>query len=111
MAGNREVVEVLRLVAADDAFIAREFQHRFFRMGLRGGLAGGAAALGFIGLLGLLATLWRQNAAGDQIEILFGTFALSWLGYASIALVAAMVALITGLVSRLTVRRFLRGYT
>ncbi|HEX2725476.1 MAG TPA: ABC transporter permease, partial [Beijerinckiaceae bacterium] len=40
MAGNREVVEVLHFVGAHDRFIAREFQRRFFRLGLKGGLIG-----------------------------------------------------------------------
>ncbi|TXM87574.1 ABC transporter permease, partial [Methylobacterium sp. WL122] len=38
MAGNREVVEVLHFVGADDDFIARAFQRRFFGLGLRGGI-------------------------------------------------------------------------
>ena len=42
MAGNREVVEVLHFVGADADFIAREFQRRFFRLGLRGGGIGAA---------------------------------------------------------------------
>jgi ATP-binding cassette subfamily F protein uup len=36
MAGSRDSVEVLHLVGADDDFIAREFQSRFVRLGLRG---------------------------------------------------------------------------
>ena len=34
MAGNREVVDVLHFVGANDDFIAKEFQRRFFRLGL-----------------------------------------------------------------------------
>ena len=45
MAGNREVVEVLHFVGADDDFIAREFQRRFFQLGLKGAAAGGGRAL------------------------------------------------------------------
>ena len=40
MAGNREVVEVLHFVGANDDFIAKEFQRRFFQLGLRGSVAG-----------------------------------------------------------------------
>ena len=40
MAGNREVVEVLHFVGANDDFIAKEFQRRFFRLGLRGSVIG-----------------------------------------------------------------------
>ena len=59
MAGNREVVDVLHFVGADDDFIAREFQRRFFRLGLKGGLAGGGLALLLITLCGFLLSAWR----------------------------------------------------
>src|SRR5208337_3277865 len=47
MAENREIVEVLHLVGASDAFIAREFQTHFRRLGFRGALIGGASAMAF----------------------------------------------------------------
>ena len=40
MAGNREIIEVLHFVGASDAFIAREFQSHFRRLGLRGAIIG-----------------------------------------------------------------------
>ena len=55
MAGNREVVEVLHFVGANDDFIARAFQRRFFRLGLRGGIIGSCLALAVFALAGLLA--------------------------------------------------------
>lgn len=109
MAGNRDVVDVLHFVGAEDRFIAGEFQRRFFRLGLRGGILGGGAALGLIALFGLLVRRWGENAAGDQIEALFGTFSLGWRGLAAIVAVIGTVAVVTALVSRLSVRRFLRA--
>jgi len=109
MAGNREVVDVLHFVGANDDFIAREFQHRFFRLGLRGSAAGAAAALALTTLMGFVTRSWRASPAGDQIEALFGSFSIGWRGYAVVILIAFVVALITGIVSRLTVRRFLNG--
>jgi cell division transport system permease protein len=109
MAGNREVVEVLHFVGANDDFIAREFQRRFFKLGLRGSAAGAVAALALTTLLGLVTRSWRASPAGDQIEALFGSFSIGWRGYAIVILIALLVALITGIVSRLTVRRFLNG--
>ena len=50
---------------------------------------------------------WRASPTGDQIEALFGAFIISWRGYAVVLVIALLVALITGIVSRLTVRRFL----
>src|ERR671920_1793957 len=45
MASNREVVDVLHFVGANDDFIAKEFKHRFFRLGLKGSLLGGGSGL------------------------------------------------------------------
>jgi len=109
MAGNREVVDVLHFVGANDAFIANEFQRRFFRLGLRGSAVGASLAVVLMVVLGLLASSWRASPAGDQIEALFGTFGIGWRGYTLILLIALAVSVITGIVSRLTVRRFLNG--
>jgi cell division transport system permease protein len=109
MAGNREVVAVLHFVGADDDFIAREFQRRFFRLGLKGGAIGIAAALAFIAALAALSRLWRASPAGDQIEALFGAFTIGWRGYAIVVVIGIVVSLVTAIVSRLTVRRFLAG--
>jgi cell division transport system permease protein len=109
MAGNKEVVEVLHFVGANDDFIAKEFQRRFFKLGLRGSAFGAGAALVLTIVLGLITRSWRASPAGDQIEALFGAFSISWTGYVVVILIALLVALITGIVSRLTVRRFLNG--
>jgi cell division transport system permease protein len=96
-------------MGAEDRFIAGEFQRRFFRLGLRGGILGGGAALSLIALFGLLVRRWGENAAGDQIEALFGSFSLGWRGLVAIVAVIGTVAVVTALVSRLSVRRFLRA--
>ncbi|MBF9232777.1 cell division protein FtsX [Microvirga alba] len=107
MAGNREVVDVLHFVGANDDFIAKEFQRRFFKLGLRGSAFGAGIALFLTTLLGFVTSSWRASPAGDQIEALFGSFSISWRGYLLVVLIALAVAVITGVVSRLTVRRFL----
>jgi len=109
MAGNREVVEVLHFVGANDDFIAREFQRRFFALGLRGSAYGALGALALTFVLSLFSRSWRASAAGDQIEAMFGTFDIGWRGYAIVVLIALTVSGITGIVSRVTVRRFLNG--
>ncbi len=109
MAGSRDSVEVLHFVGATDEFIAREFQTRFVALGLRGGAAGGLAAILAIALLGLLSSAWSATPEADQLQALFGAFEIGWSGYAVVILVAAIVAAIAGLVSRLTVRHYLRA--
>lgn len=107
MAGNREVVEVLHFVGADDDYIARAFQRRFFRLGLRGGAIGAGLALLAFWLAALLARAWRSGPAGEEIEALFGAFHIGWRGYAAVLAIGIIASLVTGVVSRLTVRRFL----
>jgi cell division transport system permease protein len=109
MAGNRDVVEVLHFVGAKDDFIAKEFQHRFFRLGLRGSAVGAAAALVTTAVLGLFTRSWRASPAGDQIEALFGSFSIGWRGYGMVLVIALIVSVVTAVVSRITVRRFLNG--
>ncbi|WP_199093471.1 ABC transporter permease [Bosea sp. ASV33] len=108
MAGSRDSVEVLHFVGANDDFIAREFQSRFIRLGLRGGLFGGLAAIATIGVLGFLASRWSATPEAEQLQALFGAFEIGWTGYGAVILVALVVAVIAGLVSRFTVRRHLR---
>jgi cell division transport system permease protein len=107
MSGNRDIVEVLHFVGADDAFIASEFQARFLRLGLKGGAIGGGAAILFIALVGALSSSWRASPGGDQLEALFGGFAIGWEGYGAVVAIAAIVAAVTAVASRLTVRRHL----
>lgn len=107
MAGNREVVEVLHFVGADDDFIARAFQRRFFRLGLRGGIIGSGAALAAFALAGVVARAWRTGPAGEELDALVGSFSIGWRGYGSVLAIGVIASVVTGLVSRLTVRRFL----
>jgi cell division transport system permease protein len=109
MAGNRDIIEVLNLVGASDSFIAREFQRHFLRLGLRGGAIGGGAAMITFWFAGFTAARWSATPGGDQVEALFGTFALGLRGYAAVFLIAFIVAITTAVVSRFTVHRNLRG--
>ena len=109
MAGNREIIDVLHLVGAEDRYIAQEFQGHFLRLGLKGGaIGGGLAVLAFLGA-GVVTSRWIASPGGDQIEALFGAFSLGWTGYLSILTIAGIVAFITAIASRATVFRNLRG--
>jgi cell division transport system permease protein len=109
MAGNRDIIEVLNLVGASDSFIAREFQKHFLRLGLKGGAIGGACAMLAFWLAGVFAGRWSATPGGDQLEALFGTFALGFRGYLAVIMIAGIVAVTTAVVSRVTVYRNLRG--
>jgi cell division transport system permease protein len=108
MAGNREIVEVLHLVGASDKFIAREFQIHFRRLGLRGSIIGGVAAMAFFAAASVLSFWWAHSPGGDEIAAMFGSFALGPYGYFALALVCGVVTLLTGLLSRRIVLRHLQ---
>ncbi len=108
MAGNREIIEVLHFVGAADSYISRQFQGHFLRLGLRGGLIGGAAAaLFFLGATGLSA--WSANSpGGEEIVALFGAFALGLKGYIAIFGLSIAIGFLTAIMSRFIVFRHLR---
>ncbi len=109
MAGNREIIGILHFVGAEDRFIAREFQRHFLRLGLKGGLIGGfGACLAFFAAAFFTTTLADQ-AGADQVEALFGTFALGFPGYLAITAIALGIAFATGSMSRAIVFKHLRA--
>lgn len=109
MAGNREIIEVLHLVGASNAFIAKEFQGHFRRLGLRGAMIGGVAAIAFFALASVLSFWWAHSPGGDEIAAMFGSFALGSSGYLALVIVCAAVTLLTGLLSREIVMRHLQS--
>ena len=102
MAGNRDVIEVLHFVGAEDRFIAAEFQRHFLTLGLVGGVAGGVGAI-IAFLVVDVATRARGDAISDQAQALFGGFSIGWTGHLGALAVVGLVALLTAVTSRLTV--------
>ena len=109
MATNRPTVEVLHFVGAREAFIAGEFQRHFLFLGLKGGMIGGGAALAIFTLAHLVGDWFRATPGGEQIGSLFGSFAIGVDGYAAILGQIVLIALVTALTSRLTVRHTLKS--
>lgn len=107
MASNREIVDVLHFTGASNSFIAGEFQGRFLSLGLRGGLVGGVGAILFFFLVAGAAGSIVPDEASSQLGFFFGRFALGFDGMLGIAAVVPVIAALTAITSRLTVRRFL----
>jgi cell division transport system permease protein len=107
MSTNREIVDVLHYIGASNKFIAGEFQGRFLSIGLQGGLLGSVAALLFFALIGTAAGNMLSSEAGAQVGVLFGRFALGWDGMVGILSVVPVIAALTAITSRVTVRRYL----
>ena len=106
MAGNAHVIEVLHFVGAERSYIAAQFQTHFLLLGLGGAVIGGGVGLAALLALGLLGG-GASGPAAQQIEALFGTFAVGPTTVVGIALIVAVVALLTAVTSRLTVLRTL----
>lgn len=109
VAANRDIVEVLHFIGAEDSYIGREFGRHFLRLGLEGGGVGAAAAVICLWIAGFVAARFQQTPGGDQIEALFGGFALGLRGFFVIAMLALVIAGLTAHISRRTVSRHLAG--
>jgi cell division transport system permease protein len=108
MAGNRDVVEVLHFVGAEDSFVAREFQRHFLLLGLQGGLAGGLAACLVFVALGFLADERTGLQGLARAMDMFGGVSVGVAGYLGVLAVIFLVTVLTAATSRLAVRAHLR---
>ena len=107
MSTNREIVDVLHFIGASNTFIAGEFQGRFLSLGFRGGVLGGLGALLFFFLVAGASGSIMPGQASSQLDFFFGRFALGVDGMLGIAAVVPVIAALTAITSRTTVRRFL----
>jgi len=107
MAGNRDVIEVLHLVGAEDGFIANEFQRHFLLLGLKGAAAGGGAAI----VAFTVSIIFQRQAPGspafDQLQALFGQTGVGAAAYIGALAIVFLVAILTAVTSRFAVRRTL----
>jgi cell division transport system permease protein len=108
VATNRDTVDILHILGADDMLIAREFRQRFLSFGLHGALIGGGGALVFFALAHGLASQWRATAGADQMQAIFGDFSLGPVGYGLILALVAGIALLTAWLSQRTVFQYLK---
>ncbi len=107
MAGNGHIIEVLHFVGAEGGFIAAEFRRHFLLTGMKGAAAGGLAAI----IVFIVFSFWSsRNLAtpqGDQASALFGNFAIGATGYGGVALIVAVIGVLTAATSHLTVVSYL----
>ena len=109
MAGNKDIIDVLHFVGAQDRYVAREFQRHFLRLGLTGGLIGAGGAALVFAFSGLVAAWFVATPGGDQVEALVGSFALGPGGYVVILAIALGIGGLTAGLSRWIVFRHLKG--
>lgn len=101
LGNNRDTIEIVHLLGGTDIQIARIFQRSIAIDAAWGGIAGFAAALTVIVLLG-------RTFAALQAGIVTGA-ALTWLDWGLLALIPVAAALVAMLTARWTVMRALRG--
>ncbi len=97
MAVHREVIEVLHLTGARDAYVARQFAEHTFMLCLRGGLLGVAMAVPV--LVGVAST--ARGVRGGFLPDL----SLPLTGWLAIALLPAAAAALAMITARVTVHR------
>jgi len=108
LASNREIVEVLNLVGAEERFIARQFEVHFLKVGIRAGIVGaGMAAAVFFMIPRATGFLGGSVATDAEIRRLVGAGTLDLYGYLLLLLVVVVVAAICQMTSRFGVRRIL----
>ena len=107
MATNREIVDVLHFIGASNKFIAGEFQGRFLSIGLQGGFLGALLAILFFLFIGMAAGSVLPSEATAQVGVLFGQFLIGWDGIVFVMAVVPVIAVLTAVTSRVTVRRYL----
>ena len=111
MASNREIIEVLHFVGANERFISREFERHFLGLGVRAGLMGAlAAGLAFLLLPLMMHVLGGGVVTEAETSRLIGSGELDTWGYLLCLLVALAVAGICMITSRLGVIRVLKSY-
>jgi len=111
MASNRDIIEVLHFVGANERFISGEFDRHFLGLGVRAGLMGAfAAAIAFL----LLPLMMHMLGGGVMTEAetrrLIGSGQLDLGGYFLCVVVVVVVAGLCMITSRLGVVRVLKSY-
>ncbi|HXG79949.1 MAG TPA: ABC transporter permease [Methyloceanibacter sp.] len=111
MASNREIIEVLHFVGANERFISREFERHFLGLGVRAGLMGAAAAaIAFMLLPFMMRMLGGGMVTAAETQRLIGSGELDFKGYLLCVLVVVVVASLCMITSRLGVIRVLKNY-
>ncbi|MGF1648992.1 MAG: cell division protein FtsX [Hyphomicrobiaceae bacterium] len=110
MAANREIVEVLHLVGADDRFIAKEFERHFLGLGIKSGLIGaGLAAFVFLAMPTVMDLLGGTGIALTEMRRMVGSGGLDMVGFAMLMLVVFICAALCMMTSRYLVYRILNA--
>jgi cell division transport system permease protein len=107
LAANQEVVDVLHLVGAEDSYIARQIDRRFFSTGIIAGCSGVALGVLTFFALSLSGNSAENGVAQASYSLLFAPETTSWKTYAifmGVPIAATAIAVIS---ARITLTRML----
>ncbi|MCF1505427.1 cell division protein FtsX [Afifella sp. H1R] len=107
MAGNKDVIEVLHFVGAEDSYVAGEFQRHFLVLGLKGAGLGGIAAIALFALLSLIGGVEGPTPEEAQLRSLLGGLTIGPPAYIGSVITVVAIAVIIAATARSTVRRTL----
>jgi cell division transport system permease protein len=111
LASNREIVEVLNFVGAEERFIARQFEVHFLKVGIRAGIVGAScAALVFLSFPFAAEMFGGSPATEAEIRRIVGAGTLDAGGYLLLGVVVVVIAGICQMTSRYGVRRILNQH-
>jgi cell division transport system permease protein len=106
---NREVVEVLRLIGAENRFIAREINRRFLVLGLSAGCLGYMMAIFSLLALGLSGQISTEPLAGGSLSMLYSVSGLGWQKLSYLLLVPVLSSVFVTVAARVTLMRLLES--
>jgi cell division transport system permease protein len=109
MSSNKDIIEVLNFVGAEERFIARQFELHFLKVGIKAGAAGALAAASVFFFMPIAADFMSGSGAQAEFRRLFGSGKLDLYGYASLLLVVVAIAAICQITSRYGVRHILNA--
>lgn len=101
LASQRDSIELVHLIGARDATIAREFQWRFLWTGIKGGIIG----MAFLAIVVSIVIYYGQRLDSAMLPDL----TIDWWGMAALAGLPLATGIMTMLTARVTVLRVLAG--
>jgi len=101
LASQRDSIELVHLIGARDATIAREFQWRFLWIGIKGGIIG----MAFLAIVVSIVIYYGQRLDSAMLPDL----TIDWWGMAALAGLPLATGIMTMLTARVTVLRVLAG--
>jgi cell division transport system permease protein len=109
ISSNRDIVEVLNFVGAEERFIARQFELHFLKLGIKAGIVGATAAGLVFFLMPVVTDFMSGSAVHAEYRRLVGAGRLDIMGYFCLLIVVGVIAAICQLTSRYGVRRILEA--